>query len=861
MTSFKNKRTPRRVQETTDFQLGCHFTHQEVPEGYAKMLINYDYTDDGRILKPRMGITNDAVLFHSDLDPDSTEQITLGDAHIDGLLYFKDINDRDQLAEIIVSFGDSYLFGDDTLGIPQGRYFNPNIDNKQDESTIRGESGWTLVLDKRDANRYSEKPYYIGHFDKDETSKDTVGFIRTKSYSNIDVFSTGLNSFQIDRPVVCNFNGSLYTICTSHLKQTNNNIVCADPKFKLARLIIQETKTDDVTEFNMKRELVEVKKPTLTEAVSVGFNMLLDEPYEFLNRAGALDIIGLLAYRPNEEGAADPFGEVIFTANTGETIRFNCVYSYELGAAYEVKWEYKGDGDEEWKVSKDWTDVEAVGVDKYIYHDVVPDHNVFSVQVFIRKKGDESSKRVGLYPRFKLNVDDLKNLGTETFNLNTATGMFVHNNMVGLYGVEGAETTIFFSDIENPGYFPFPHNIDAYDEYILKVVNYLDSLLVVTTTSIYTITGKGLPGSFVKKKLITNLNITELDAELIKVIKDQVFFKADNTFFVLKPNTYTGDASDLRAYEVSKSINTYLQNFKHNTLEVFNKLYPLRLTEPSLMDNATDVNVWKYNDLNIKGYNQHVVDGKLQIVLRLELICNDTQGVSHQRHFINTADLTMVYDTLTKQWSFQIHSLLNTSALRHRRIDNQMLLLFDNFILDNKKYLLIAKHTPEPADVYNYTIGEGEPIEVKPKLPNWQFIDTGVLPLQNTIYKRLREFQFTINNVSQDSVHFAATIYADGKNVLDSVRYEMEHSTNEMSEDYGNIYVNVYDDNNLSFMGSTLLDSWEIDFAKFPNINLVRTHVQLSGKGRFISGEFINRDEKRYELSNIIWVFRLMSSR
>ncbi len=110
-------------------------------------------------------------------------------------------------------------------------------------------------------------------------------------------------------------------------------------------------------------------------------------------------------------------------------------------------------------------------------------------------------------------------------------------------------------------------------------------------------------------------------------------------------------------------------------------------------------------------------------------------------------------------------------------------------------------------------------------------------------------------------MHFAATIYADGKNVLDSVRYEMEHVTNEMSEDYGNIYVNVYDDTNLSFMGSTLLDSWEIDFAKFPDVNLVRTHVQLSGKGRFISGEFINRDEKRYELSNIIWVFRLMNGR
>ena len=854
-TSYKNKRSARIAQLQVNAQLGCHYTNQEVPAGYAKLLVNYDYTDDGKILKPRMGITNDAVLEHSPVDLESTEYITLGDAHLDGLLYFKDLSNNDQLAETVLSFGQVYAYGNNAAGIKQGFYFNPNIDNRQGSALARGESGWSLLLDKRDSNRFAQKPYYVGHFKKGNTV-DSIGFIRTKNFNNINLFNTGLNNLQINKPVACTFNGGLYTICTSHVSQDGDTITCADPKFKLSRLIIQEENNGETNEFNVKREVVELKKPLLSEAMTTGFNMLLDDPYKFNNSEGATDVFGIIPYRP---GAGDTLGDILFTANVGEQIRFNCVYSFISGRAYKVKWSYKGEGEENWTVIKDWTSV-TVGTNSLIYIDYVPTHNTFSLQVELREGDDNATVRIGSLPGYKLNQDHLKNLGTDKLDLTTATGMFTFNNMLGLYGVEGAETTLFFSDIENPGYFPFPHNTESYDEYILKVINYLDILLVVTTTSIYTISGSGLASSFVSKKLITNLNITESDAELIKVIKDQVFFKADNTFFVLKPNSYTGDAADLRAYEVSKSINTFLQNFKENTLALFNTLYPLKLTEPNLINNKKEINIWKYNDLSIKGYNQHVVDGKLQVVLRLELVCNETPNYLLQRRYTNDVDLVLIYDTLTKQWYFQTFNLLNTCAIRHRRIDNQVLLLFDNFIKDNKKYLLIAKHTTDPRDYYEYDV-EGQTVKREAKLPNWQLLDTGVLELNNVLYKRLRELQFTINNTTQQQLKFFVTMNADGKNVLEDTKYVVEQDTAVDSLDYGHIYVNAYEEANLEFISSTVFDDWTLDFSKFPDITLLRTHLLLTGKGRFISCEVINRDEKPYELSNTILVYRVMHSR
>ena len=81
---------------------------------------------------------------------------------------------------------------------------------------------------------------------------------------------------------------------------------------------------------------------------------------------------------------------------------------------------------------------------------------------------------------------------------------------------------------------------------ILNVVNYLDALLLITSNTIYVMSGQGLLATYKTTSLITNLNIKPVDALNVKVIKDQVFFKSDGKYYVLKPNAYTNDAADLK---------------------------------------------------------------------------------------------------------------------------------------------------------------------------------------------------------------------------------------------------------------------------------------------------------------------------
>lgn len=821
------------------------------------MLLNFDFADNGILLKPRQGYVGEAALdvaagfdIGTSYVGDDNIRTPLGDAHVSGLLYYLDKEGEYQLGECVISFGRAFDYVYSPQNTGHGRVFLTRRQVRV-SSTVNqvDDMFWTLFIDSQKegaavynascSTRWGAIPEVINN------AVVPVAF-RSKSHTNVKVFNTQ-SSVRLDVPVFTILNGFVYAFCA-----TND----APYPFNMTRVFLRQDYDESGDYFALVGDKLHVKSPSLTEACSVGYNMLLDQPYHFPIQTGSTSVKGIIAYAKPASGSG--FGDVLFTANTGETIRFANIYTYESGASYQEQWEYKGSGDEEWKVLKTYAAVTNLGQPTYC--DVTPEHDVFSVQVKFRKGTDDATTRIGVYPQFKLNQDDLKNLGTEKFNLSTATGMFTFNSMIGLYGVDGAKTTIFFSDIENPGYFPFPHNIDAYDEYVLKVVNYLDSLLVITTTSIYTLTGSGLPSTFVKKKIITNLNISPVDADLIKVIKDQVFFKADDTFFVLKPNSYTGDLTDLKSFEVSKTINTYLKDFKGSTLKLLNDVYPPRLTEQTLID-APVTNTSTYTDLTVTGYNQYVIDGKLQIVVQVEAVCDDLPDALGVEVLKSKLDVIVTYDTMTKQWFFHAQSLLSTAANRHRRLDNQTVLYFDAAIKGGRKHLIVVKQGTTPEEGYSFTLADGSTLAKKPQFPNWQYLDTGVMGLSNTYYKRLRELQFTVDNKSDDDLKFYATVHADGVNVVDNVSYELAHNLIEASAGYGNIYYTIVDAPNLTYPSPTRLGYWALEFSKFPGITLLRTHLALKGKGRFITAQFINRDEKEYELSDIVMVYRQMHSR
>lgn len=102
--SYKNTRSSRALTDQTTFSKGINYTDLEVPAGFAKLLVNYDFTKNGAALTPRPGYNtkpNTEIVIES--TPNKT---TLGRTQFAGQLYLEELDSTDlYLADIMLSFG------------------------------------------------------------------------------------------------------------------------------------------------------------------------------------------------------------------------------------------------------------------------------------------------------------------------------------------------------------------------------------------------------------------------------------------------------------------------------------------------------------------------------------------------------------------------------------------------------------------------------------------------------------------------------------------------------------------------------------------------------------------------------------
>ena len=130
------------------------------------------------------------------------------------------------------------------------------------------------------------------------------------------------------------------------------------------------------------------------------------------------------------------------------------------------------------------------------------------------------------------NTDNVKQ---EIYNLYEATGIEYWQNRLVLWGVPKDPTILFISDLNEPAYFPYPNNITVYDEPIVCVKPFLNDLLVFTATHVHLLSMNSDGSTFKTTVVQSNLSIDPWDRHLIQVVKNMVFFKSGNYFYMLVP--------------------------------------------------------------------------------------------------------------------------------------------------------------------------------------------------------------------------------------------------------------------------------------------------------------------------------------
>lgn len=865
---YRNKgRLPRYSTGLAAMSNGMYLTNQGIPEGYARVLVNYDIDDTGSNIRNKEG----RVLL---------DNKTYVGAHNLGAFNLSDYiyaynnaeTEIESIKDLLMSYG-HYARASDyvpaSLTIPAGldipMYISKiavttdnnsydsegNITIAGDITTVSYDNIWSLYCDK-------------GSETFNEVTNEDIGYVSARTINNAYVYDKAILE-DVGKPISTILSNEIYAFSAAPIAATvcpanpERNEFTSFAKADLSKILLKQ-KADG--SYALKRKVLTPRVLNVSEAMSYGYNILSESPYVFDDvDGGAPVILGLVLYKTESDDMP------ILSPGVGTAYAMRAYYQYgTAGSNYQYKVEIKNAADENssYILLEDWTTFTSGDP---LFIDFTPTYNKTLVQITIRISGDATSEYT-LPHLFDCDSATYAKLENKEYDLSTAKGMTNWQGCIGLYGVTGATDTIFFSDIEDPSYFPFPNNITTFDNEILAVHKYLDMLLVITTDSIWLLSPGATFATTSQKRIMSNIFIPELDAMNVVVLKDQIFFKTDTQFYVLKPNSYTSDASDLKNYTNSIAVANYTRDFTAETINILNAVYR-ELTFARSLELHTSV---KFTDFDVLGVQSAIKNSEVHYVYTIKPYIGAVE--------YGNLNLHLVYNTITRSYRIYLIGVgddtVSHSALLYRNKQSGAYYELIPYNLATESHVLIVKGSDMVVDD-NIVIGDWE---LTPNYNNYQYIDTGDVALDDMYNKRFREVQFNLYNKGHASIRFYSDFRIDGRMQIASTKYAIQQITDPEDENFGLIYVtassygDVYTtltaEENLILYGDTTLDEedglqdpayWQLDLSAFPGLAVKSVRLKVRGKGKRASLQLLNTSLQPYALSTMTMVYRIMNVR
>ena len=877
-------RLPRYTTKLTPFASGMYLTKQVIPEGFAKVMVNYDIDDTGSHIRPKTGRELVQKVHHGH---------TPGPLHLVDYLYAynKDMTEVESTKDVIMSFGrlttKAELFNEDPNNpatVVSGSKYNKPFylsDMIVIKDTNLYEYDETIedykVVTPGEVTSYGDKSVWAGHYNKDKAQFEDfnltpigVGTIAARTIEGAYAFNKQVKNY-IGRPISTVLNNELVTFLnqsTTFQKYTKNserNEVFNLEPTTLSKIVLHHVDYGHCIE----SVPMEVKDLNPLEAAAYGFNLLSDNPYYFEDvKSSGLEELGIVMYEAGSNYQIPRFSPAL-----GKPVTLRCYYGYPYGDDdIQIKFEWIDNTakDAEWQVVKDWPKkvVTGEGDDKTetieggwiikpgkpISIDYTPTLENTSVR-FTARVGFDDATAVVIGNRSVLCGDSKQDaLELKKFDLSSCKGMINWNGSLGVYGVQGATDTIFFSDINNPGYFPYPYNVLSFDNEVLAVHNYLDNLLVITVDSIWLVTPGIVISTAVQKRIMYNIHIPEIDAINAVVLKDQIFFKTDTQFYVLKPNQYTSDATDLKNYVNSTAIANYTSNFKEETVDLLNKVYR-KVWQKFTKELRTQI---RFEDFDVLDIHSELRNEEVHYIYTIKPILTAPATTDVK------LDLHIIYNTLSRSWRLYLvliggDGVSYTPKLYKNKQSGEYYEVFAHDI-----YLTITKQTRDVVTDCEAV----QPLKVYADYDNFQYLDTGNVSIDDTFTKRFREVQFNLANAEKTALDFYVDFKLEGQERVSATNYVIEHVTDRNDPQYGKIFVTPVEDDNMTLPGMTTLaddvsqsDHFAVDLSKFDALDVATIRFTLQGRGRRGAIQLLSTSLKRYELSDVNWVYRTMSAR
>ena len=771
------------------FKSGMMYTNAPLNDGYIRTLVNYDLKDFGEIIAPRPGLRTEKAFLPAEGTSTcaGTEQMFAARAQ------FINHQNRPQIFMKKALTDGSGILRDGSIICTTGTGTDMASGGIQDVPT----------------QGFDEISYAHANF----IIPDAAEIHKIKLH-NTETLARQVGTFA--------WNSNYY-----FLDKTNSKVVYTEYNAATGKY---EFKTKDPKGMNPK------------SAVTYGYNMLAANPYLFTNEetsAGTvITFTGMLPY--------DAANKLCMTPVVNQDLTFKMFYTApKQGQKYKIVIEWRASATNSWETLKSETYTFSTLPDVEIKFSPPSEALTLRVTAYAFT-GDvaDTTASAQLAVGFNFNKESYgatANVENKNYDLFSTTGMTYWKNRLLVWGAPEDRNILFASDVNDPTFFPYPNSVDSFDEPIKYAVPYMDYLLVFTSSKLYMLTMNNDGAAWTQKLLQNNLTIADWDIHLIQVVKNMVFFRSGNYYYMVVPKTGTTTGA-LTVAAITKPMYAFFDRFEENVRAILEDMY---------------------------GYN-----GTLDLIhyynyLDFEDVHNCYVFKTDTTEYIN---FCMLYSTADRSW--RAYVLGSESILFPFRQDatQKGAVCAMGYTAD---YGIPQLLTYTPNNLHDFYVPKNCTLETVTtafnaahKFNNWQYLDTGYREQSSNFKKRFREIQFILNNTSNKALRFHTEFYIDGEQRTNRYEYRVKQDTNVTSENYGVLTIERVLKEGIQAPGATILGvdatdevSWQLDTSTLPDVSFWKARCPVSGKGYAPRLIIIAENEETYELLNVSWIYRALYSR
>lgn len=466
------------------------------------------------------------------------------------------------------------------------------------------------------------------------------------------------------------------------------------------------------------------------------------------------------------------------------------------------------------------------------------------------------------------------------YDLFTAKGMCCWKDRLVLWGVASPEPAVtqyqedsanllFFSELNDPSYFPYPYNVSTFTEPILKALPFGDDLLVITATSMHLVVLNEDGLSWTTTQIQTNLRFDEHEMDLVHVVNNMVLFKSGPQFYLLVPSTV--NVGNLVVAPITKNIKQIFDNPRGFITKLFTQIFS------KTSDSAL-----------ITAISNATLEWKLSTFIDFEQIhITYTAFTSFENKSVKPT-VDFIYNTTSRTWKTYLYSApIGFYPIRRDAVKGNVYLGYygKDTLLNTKcinfKYYQFDSTTLEDEPLCGDSVGLFSCLH---------YLDTGARNQDPAYNKRYREAQLRVTNHTTDTLKLTTEYALDGYTYIPLYAPQATLSVNDAGDvtvdlTYddtptvtgnavlaGDDSLNTDSDNN----GITVIQGYNHDIttdnvfsfsllkgyeSKLESPFTIKLRTTILGKGYAPSLRILSRNKTAFTILDHTWVYRIMNAR